>query len=438
MPVSGTLSRMLGALTLATSVVSPSAVAGTAASAGSALFESTEALTQEEFVRAAIARNPALPAAQAAWRAQRARIEVASSLDDPQLSYGIAPRTLDRTGTDLGQRIELSQRLPWPGKLRARGERAAFRAEAARESIASVHQEVAAAARAAFAEWYYVHEALRINRHNQDLWEEFKQIAETQYATGRVPQQDALRAAVERTRLRHQALLLRRERQRQRAVMNVLLNRSPETELPAPVSLGLPQRLPAAAELRKIAQAARPELKAIDATLHAAGSEVKLARLGYYPDFHVTAGYNSLWELEEKRWTVGVGINVPLGRAKRRAAVDAEQAEALQLRWERDDALAEIAGEVQQAYDAAQEAEHVIALYREQLVPLAEQTLDAAVSDYQAGRGDFLDLVSAERSLIETQLAAVRALSDYHKHLATLAQRSGGAELLPLLKEIEQ
>ena len=57
------------------------------------LFTHDRLLTPRQLVAAVLARNPTLPAMQAAWQAAQSRIEPAAALDDPMLSYAVAPRT---------------------------------------------------------------------------------------------------------------------------------------------------------------------------------------------------------------------------------------------------------------------------------------------------------------------------------------------------------
>jgi len=394
------------------------------------LFAGHAEITSEDVVTAVLDRNPTLPAMQAAFEAAQARIESVSSLDDPRLTYAVAPHTADVSGQDLGQRVELSQRLPWPGKLRLAGERAGHEAQAAHDNLDTARLKLTATARSAVAEWFYVHDAVRINTINQDLWREFKRIAETKYATGRASKQDALRADVELNMLRHQAIVLERQRREVLARLNTLLNRAPDLPVPPPAVPADPRALPAPAALRAAALERRPDLRALDARVAAQQTRVELADRDFYPDFNMMAGYNTLWDMQEKRFTVGVGINLPLDVSKRRAALGEAKANARRVELERVDRRAEIEGEVQRAFDAVDEARHVLALYRDKLVPLAEENLDAARADYQAGSGDFLNLVSAEKNLIETQLGAARAMANYHRHLAMLALGVGGDEPL--------
>ncbi len=403
---------------------------------GSPVFEGHADLSSILLVGAVLSRNPTLPAMQAALEAANSRMDQVSALDDPRLSYKMAPQTVGVSDLNFGQQIELSQAIPWPGKLRLRGEAARYEADSARENIESLRLALAARAKSLFADWYFIHQAIRINRINQDLLEEFQSIALSRYSTGLATKQDALRADVEFNLLQHQAIVLERERRTVLTGINTLLNRTPDD--PVPVPQGLPEpELPGNAEsLRDQANQSRPELKAQAARIRALNTLTELAQRDFYPDFNLTAGYNSLWDRTEQRFTVGVGINIPLDQSKRRALEAEARARSKRAKWDEIDQLAKIREEVQIAYDRVDESRHVLTLYRNQLLPLAEENLEAAKADYQAGSGDFLTLISSEKNLMQTQLQTERALTDAHQRLAELERAVGSIEPLTVVDQI--
>ncbi len=396
------------------------------------LFLTNDRLELKQLIQMVLERNPSLAAMQQAWQVAKNRIDQVSSWDDPMLSYAFAPQTLGLDDQDLGQNIQLSQKLPWPGKLGLKEDSARFQAQAKQENIEVVRLRLIEISVRSFADWYYIHEALRINRVNQDLWQEFRVIAELKYGTGRASKQDALRAEMEQAMLEHAAIVLLRKKRNIQANLNTLLNRSPDSQIPLPGKMPEAVTIPAVNDLRQMALAKHPELKALLTTEKASEAQVKLAEREYYPDFRINAGYNSLWAQEEKRYTVGLGINIPLAFSKRSARVDEKRARNQQLKWQLIEKQAEIVGAVQRAYNGAQESRHVLKLYRKKLLPLAEENLHAAKSDYQSGKGNFLDLVSVEKNLIQTQLNQAQALADYHSRLALLARHVGDPGLLNL------
>ena len=396
------------------------------------LFLTNDQLELKQLTRKVLERNPSLAAMQLAWQAAESRINQVSSWDDPVLSYSYAPNTQGLDNQDLGQKIQLSQKLPWPGKLGLKEDSARFEAQAKQENIEVVRLRLIEVSVRSFADWYYIHEALRINRVNQDLWQEFRVIAELKYATGRASKQDALRAAMEQAMLEHTAIVLLRKKRNIQAKLNTLLNRAPDSLIPTPGNMPEVVTIPAVKDLRQMALVKHPELKALLITEKVSEARVKLAEREYYPDFRINAGYNSLWAQEEKRYTVGMGINIPLAFSKRSARVREKRARNQQLKWQLVEKKAEIAGAVQQAYNGAQESRHVLQLYRQKLLPLAEENLQAAKSDYQSGKGNFLDLVSVEKNLIQTQLNQAQAQADYFSRLAVLARHVGDPGLLNL------
>ena len=387
-------------------------------------------ITSLQLAEAVLARNPDLPARQAAWQAAQARVAQASALEDPRLSYGFAPDTRDVPGLDFGQKIQLSQRLPWPGKRRLRGQAARHEADAVREAVEATRLKLVAAAKAAHANWFYVYEAIRINRVNQELWTGFRAVAKLRYANGSASKQDALRAEVEHDKLELRAIVLERKRREAQSAINALLNRAPDRPVPPPASLASPDDLPDAEQLRATALDARPQLRALAARIQAAQSRVDLARRNFYPDFKATVGYSSLWNQDAKRTTVGVGINIPLNRAKRHAAEREARAGLKRLEWELARQTTEVAEQVQRTYDQVQESAQALALYRERLLPVTKDNLEAAIADYQSGAGDFLTLVTVEKNLMDIELQTQRTLADYHRRLARL-ERLVGRPLVP-------
>lgn len=374
--------------------------------------------------------NPSIEALQSSWQAAQSRVGRASALDDPMLSYSFAPQTYDLEGQGFGQKIQLSQKLPWFGKLDLRSDSAQFEARAREESIDLLRLKLIEITARSFADWFYIHEALRINQLNQDLWDEFHRIAELKYSSGRVNKQDVLRAEVEQAMLEHKAITLTRKKGNILVKLNTLLNRSPDKTLPPPTALPNVKSLPAPRQLQQMALESHPELKVLQAKQQANDAQVKLAEREYYPDFNVNAGYNSLWNQDEKRLTLGVGINIPLGQSKRDSKVSEKRSLVQQTKWQITDKQRAIMGAVQRAYNNLEESRHVLNLYKRKLLPLSEENLQAAKADYESAKGGFLDLVSAEKNLIQTQLNYVQAQADYYRHLARLARRVGRPQLL--------
>ena len=391
---------------------------------------SGDTLSSMQLVTAVLQANPQLKVAQATWQASLARVEQQSALDDPQFHYSFAPltgdsRKPDGQHLDFGQRFEISQNIPFPGKLHLQGKAAEYQAETKQQNIMTLQLLLASKAKSLFADWFYIHQAIAINQTNQSLLEEFRDIAITRYSTGRASKQDVLQAEVERELLKHQAIALKRELKTILAQLNTLLNRPADTPLQVPRELPEITQLPDLEQLQIRAMQSRPELKAVTARINTHKTRTQLAELAYYPDLKLSAGYNSLWDNEDKRFNIGVSINIPLDQSKRRAAEQEAKANRQQAHWRKIDLEAKIREELTVAYAHIEESLHVLRLYRHQLSSLADANLAAAKADYQSGKGDFLTLISSEKNRLQTQLQTEQALANVHRSFAKLEQAAG-------------
>lgn len=386
--------------------------------------EGAETLTAEGLVAWVLEANPGLVAIEAAAESAAFRIDPAGSLDDPVLSYGAAPLTAsgDR---GLNQRIDFSQRIPWPGTLAAREAAARYDAVAADRDVNALRLRVIAQAKAAYAEWHYVHAALDIHHATQALLEELIATAETRYAAGRALKQDVLQAEVEHTDLDNQLLRLLRTQATVQARINALLNRDPEAPLPPAASISAGAALPPLERLQDLALVQHPDLARLDARISASERRITLAEKAFYPDFQVGVGYNSLWDNSDKRPVFGVSINVPLDRSKRRSDLNRAKADRRRAEWSLIERRADLLADLAQARAEVVEVQASITLYEQELVPLAAEYLEAAIADYQSGSGAFLNVITAEQRKLRTDLALERARADYARRLADLERWLG-------------
>jgi outer membrane protein TolC len=105
-------------------------------------------------------------------------------------------------------------------------------------------------------------------------------------------------------------------------------------------------------------------------------------------------------------------VSLPLARSKYRAAEREARAERAAAVSERADRENNLAAELQEALYGFRDAERKIGLYRDTLLPMARQSIEVARQSFEAGKADFLDLIEAQRTLLEFELSHARALAD--------------------------
>lgn len=414
--------RVLGGLLLSTGLCG-------AAWAAELSPHTATTLSVERLVSDVLRDNPGIAAMRAAADAAGARIESAGALDDPMVSYLIAPNTAGEPNRGLNQNLQISQKFPWPGTLDLRSAVASAEAKSADEQVADTRLRLAAQARADFAQWYYVHRALAINAENLDLLTRLRSVAETAYASGQAPQQDVLQAEVESVRLRNQALELTSLQRSLQAKINALQNLDPETAVPEPADLPQAMPLPTLAALHDAALKHYPMLQSLDARINASRNLVALAHKSYYPNISLLAGYNSIMDMPAKRLTVGIAINIPFG-GNHRGEVGQANARLRESEAKLADMRNQLLSNLAQTHAGAAQAAATVELYDSRLLPLAKLNLQAAEADYGGGNGNFLKLITAEQQYLMARLERARARADLFTRIATLNYQTGGA-LLP-------
>jgi outer membrane protein, heavy metal efflux system len=392
-------------------------------------FPESEPLTPEHLVTAVLERNPSLEAQRAAMTEAAARIKIAGALDDPMLSVSVPPATI---GKAVGTRedVQVSQALPWWGTRAARAAAARATADAASQDVQSFALRLRSVSQSAFADWRYIHAALEVNRHHQMLYTELREAAKARFAAGLASQQEVLQADVERTMLRQEGLELTQRQLTIQAGINALLNRPADAPLPSPGPIPPVDTLPPLAALESFALDQHPDVRQLRFQERAASEQMALAEKARYPSLVLNAGYNSMWDDPDMRATIGISINVPLDQGKRTSEIDAARANAHRAQESLDDLGAHLRGDLSAAYAEVEESRQSLALYRDQLVPLADSTLSVARSEYAAGGNDFLYVIKAEHDWLDAELGLARTETELFKRLAELGRLAGTS--LPL------
>jgi outer membrane protein TolC len=383
-------------------------------------------------VREVLARNPTLAETVAAAQAAAARYPQVTSLDDPMFGAQVAPGAWGSNQVDGGFRLDISQRYPWCGKLALRGVAAAAEAQAAGEEVEDTRLQLAEDARMAFYDYYLAARALEVNDESLRLLGEFKQSADTRYKTGKAPQQDILQADVEIGQARERRLTLERMREVAAARLNTLMHLSPDSSLPPPPrQLGQPDPSPDAAELRRLAFARRPDLRALADRIAAEQAALALAEKEFKPDFELTAAYDSLWQERPLRAQVGVRMNLPVRLERRRAAVAEAAARLARRQAELARRADQVNLQVQEAASQAAESAKAVKLYEADILKAARGNVESARSAYATGGIPFLSLVEAQRALVGLQERYYEALAANGRRRAALERAVGGPLPVP-------
>ncbi|HVS39979.1 MAG TPA: TolC family protein [Gemmataceae bacterium] len=396
-------------------------------------FAAAPELSPEALVTEVLARNPTLTEMTAAAQAAAARYPQAISLEDPMFGATFGPGTIapDDRGVEFASRLEISQKYPWPGKRRLRGENAAADARAADLDVDDARLQLIENARDAFADYYLAGRGLAVNQEALDILRSIQSNQETLFKTGKIPEPDLLQTGVQIGRERQRRLTLERMLDVARARINALLDLPPDSPLPPPAPIPSAAALPDEQALRAAALTQRPDLKALAERIAAEQAALGLAHKEYYPDFEPFFMYDrfmgNVSDNRDLAAMLGVRVNLPIRLARRDAAVQEAEARVNQRVAELRRLTDDVNLAVDQAYKETVESEKMVRLYEESILPDVELNVKSSQTSYTTGKIPAVTLLDAERNLIDLRDSYYQATADAFRRRAALERAVGGS-----------
>lgn len=387
----------------------------------------------QELLNWADTHNPELAAMRYETDAASERIAPAGALPDPMLRVEF----MDFAGRDApdgfnplpgkgsGTKYTFMQSIPLWGKRDLRKEVAKAELEQFKGRRLVSVTEIHARIKNAYAQYYQTIGLKKLNEDILRLLEDLEDVTRVRYANGLVPQQDAIRAQVEKTMLRSEVINLETEQQQAKARLNAILGRTQDALLsPMPELRRLPAgKLDSAVLQEKVART-NPLLATESAQILAADANKRLVEKNRYPDVTLGIAPTQMGS-SISSWEAMVEVNLPI-RFDTRRSQESEATAMLAAAKERRQGIAnQVTGELQEnlvAFEAAEKQERLIA---DTLLPQAELTFRSALAGYENGKVDFATLLDAQKAIRLARQGQIRARVEQEMRLAEIEKMIG-------------
>jgi len=391
------------------------------------------ATTLAELRSIAAAVNPGAQAALERWRASEQRAPQSGALPDPRLSYRYFIESVETRVGPQEQAVGLTQVLPWPGRRASKSAVSESEADAARARYRAHLASVLESVDAVWCEGYYLERAIEVVARNRELLASLEEVLRRRYASGGSAYPDLLRAQVELDKLLDRQRSLEDQRRPLAARLNALLDRDADAVVPRPTELPERELLASEAVVADWIREGSPELAALG---HEAEREARMgevASLERRPDLTLgvewidtgSAVMSGVPDSGKDPWIVSLSLNLPVWGSRLNAAEEQARASRRAANLAREEAARRLESDVEAALYPLRDAERRSLLYRETLLPRARQSYAAQEAAFRAGAAPFLDLIDAERTLLEFELALERAATDRALALNRLERLAG-------------
>ena len=382
-------------------------------------------LSQGEIVGRALRDNASIKAMRAKWEMMKARVPQARAWEDLRAGGDFrAERTINiPPNSFMDQTVMLEQQVPISGKNQSRARAATAEAGAAFEDLRRMELDVVMRARSAYARLANGYAQLEVNHRSEDLLNEFTQISRSRYEAGSATQADVLIAQTDATKLLEARAEIERQISEAQSALNVLMNRAAQAPLGQPAAPAFGPREFSLQRLQAQALAFRPEVQRAQSRIEAETFRLELARRQWFPDPALNVKAQRYNESAQAVSEVDVGVSFPLPwfNAKKYSSGVLEARKSVENAQNEFDATrVETLGLVRDQLKKIQTLATQYELYRDKLLPLARQTVEASRAAYEASTGGFLELITTRRTLQDAESTALNHLADYQAAVAEL------------------
>lgn len=382
--------------------------------------------------------NPGIKASRKAFRSTLEQYPQAIYLDNLLRQYNAFTKQLD---TKIGQprhKEMTSMKFPFPDMLALKGQIVTEDVQIAQREIDIVLRELVTDIKLAYSDYLYLTEAIRINQESQQLLRQIIQIAQAKLRSGIGKYHSVIMAQVELSKLSESILTLDKQRETIVARINTLLSRPADAPLGMPKPVVHEEVVQPLAELYPRALKSRQEIQKQKLTISRMNLMIQLATRMAYPDTTLGASYFE----ERMKLSTGTLKTPPTFSTQRTLNMENAASFGRKDAYIREVEIKVGAMEqmlaglenktrfaVKKHHFGLETAKRGIILYRNALLPQAQDALETANAAYQAAQIDFISFLDTERTLLKFRLEEQRAFRDHRHHLAQLEQAVG--QVLP-------
>ena len=385
----------------------------------------------QKLIKKAIEVSPKLKALQNKQLAAEAKVPQVSNLPDPMLKLGVAnlpTNSFSLTQDPMtGKIVGLSQAFPFPGKLDAAGDVKSKDKEIIQQEIDDAANEIRMNVAKNYYELANIRETIALTRESRRLLENIAQVVKTKYEVSKASQQNLIQVQVEITRIDDKLKKLESKEGTLVSNINALILEDINSDVETRKLEEISAKSLTINYLDSLARKYRPYLKGVKLREEQTDLMKDLAEYQFYPNFNLAVQYSQREEIAATGmdlhdfFSVMVGVSLPINYGgKKSAAVDEAELKGKMFADQYEAARQILFQKFGSSISTLQELEEREELIENGLLPQTMQAYNSALSAYQVGDIDFINVIDAQNKLLQVETEIYNIRADYYKEISSL------------------
>ena len=361
------------------------------------------------------------------WKIEEHKIKIMRSLEDPIISYSYIGEAVQTKVGPQRKRYNISQKIPFPGKLKLKEKSQFQRSQIFKERYKSIENEIIKQVKHIYYDLYFMDQSLVVYEEEISILKRVEDVIQRKYESNMVPQQDVIKIQVQFSEIIRKIFLLKQLRQSLNIKLNTVLNRKHTIIFPNITTVNKQEFEYSLTNILNTTMDNRQELLIANLSIKDAEYKKSLAKMAFFPNFTIGAEYIEIEndtiyvkDSGQDAWIGKISVNIPIWFQKIKSQIQEKEYELKKAHNVQSNLKNVVIFEVKDMYSKISTYKKILLLYQTSLIPKAQQFFDISQTGFETGSISFLDWLDTQRTYLRTRLAYHQTMRDYHKSIASL------------------
>lgn len=387
------------------------------------------------YLHEALKNNSELEAAYYEWQSALFDRQSSDTLPDPRVGFGYYIQSVETRVGPQKYNLNVSQMIPWIGKLRNRKNLAHKKALIAEQKLYVLTSALVRKLKDAFYDQYFLEKSIELTKENIALVNLLEGVAQRRVQVG-ASSADAIQAQIEINKLHDNVDSLQKNEQSLIAKIIALINAPKHRAITVPADIfDNPPSISGSLAERDLRES-NPTLIFLALQTEKEKANYGLVKQDRYPD--VTVGVN--WintgraiaptpDNGKDAIIASVSVNLPVWTSTYRSRENAAKSHVAAACEMLSQKSQETFADYEDITLKYQDAKRKSSLYQDTLLPQAKQALEILIESYKTGKTEFDRVLESQRILLHFQLEYERAIVDQAKAVDAYEEITGACSL---------